>query len=253
MQDNTAIKVLNLSGGYDSTPILNRLNFEIKPGSFVAIAGPNGSGKSTLLKYLIHELKSKTSSIFLFEQDINNLKQKEIAKLISFEGQYIRCNEEFTVAQIVALGRYAYGDENSSEKLVEQSLRRVGILHLKDKLITRISGGEFQLAMLARTLCQNTEILALDEPVNNLDPNHQMLLLDLLSQLSHEGKTILCVLHDLNAILRHCTDCIIIKDGSIFADGKVEEIITEKTIKDVYDIDVQMIENPATKKKVILF
>ena len=253
MQDNTAIKVLNLSGGYDSNPILNSLNFEIKPGSFVAIAGPNGSGKSTLLKYLIHELKSKTSSIFLFEQDINNLKQKEIAKLISFEGQYIRCNEEFTVAQIVALGRYAYGDENSSETLVEQSLKRVGILHLKDKLITRISGGEFQLAMLARTLCQNTEILALDEPVNDLDPNHQMLLLDLLSQLSQEGKTILCVLHDLNAILRHCTDCIIIKDGSIFTSGKVEEIITEKTIKDVYDIDVQMIKNPTTGKKVILF
>ena len=252
MQDK-AISVKNLSGGYTEKPILKNLNFEIKAGSFVAIAGPNGSGKSTLLKYLIHELESKNSSIMLFDKEISQMRQREIAKLISFEGQYIRCNEEFTVSEAVALGRYAYGDENSSEKLVNEALERVGILHLKDKLITRISGGEFQLAMLGRTICQNTPILALDEPVNNLDPNHQIKLLNLLSELSKEGKTILCVLHDLNAILRHCTDCIIIKDGKIFANGKTEEVITEQTIKDVYNIEIQMIENPKSGKKVILF
>ena len=248
-----AISVKNLSGGYTAEPILKNLNFEIKAGSFVAIAGPNGSGKSTLLKYLIHELESKNSSIMLFDKEISQMRQREIAKLISFEGQYIRCNEEFTVSEAVALGRYAYGDENSSEKLVNEALERVGILHLKDRLITCISGGEFQLAMLGRTICQNTPILALDEPVNNLDPNHQIKLLNLLSELSKEGKTILCVLHDLNAILRHCTDCIIIKDGKIFANGKTEEVITEQTIKEVYDIEIQMIENPESGKKVILF
>lgn len=252
MQDK-AISVKNLSGGYTEKPILKNLNFEIKAGSFVAIAGPNGSGKSTLLKYLIHELGSKNTSIMLFDKEISQMRQREIAKLISFEGQYIRCNEEFTVSEAVALGRYAYGDENSSEKLVKEALERVGILHLKDRLITRISGGEFQLAMLGRTICQNTPILALDEPVNNLDPNHQIKLLNLLSELSKEGKTILCVLHDLNAILRHCTDCIIIKDGKIFANGKTEEVITEQTIKDVYNIEIQMIENPESGKKVILF
>ena len=252
MQDK-AISVKNLSGGYTEKPILKNLNFEIKAGSFVAIAGPNGSGKSTLLKYLIHELGSKNTSIMLFDKEISQMRQREIAKLISFEGQYIRCNEEFTVSEAVALGRYAYGDENSSEKLVKEALERVGILHLKDRLITRISGGEFQLAMLGRTICQNTPILALDEPVNNLDPNHQIKLLNLLSELSKEGKTILCVLHDLNAILRHCTDCIIIKDGKIFANGKTEEVITEQTIKDVYNIKIQMIENPESGKKVILF
>ena len=252
MQDK-AISVKNLSGGYTEKPILKNLNFEIKAGSFVAIAGPNGSGKSTLLKYLIHELESKNSSIMLFDKEISQMRQREIAKLISFEGQYIRCNEEFTVSEAVALGRYAYGDENSSEKLVNEALERVGILHLKDRLITRISGGEFQLAMLGRTICQNTPILALDEPVNNLDPNHQIKLLNLLSELSKEGKTILCVLHDLNAIFRHCTDCIIIKDGKIFANGKTEEVITEQTIKDVYNIEIQMIGNPKSGKKVILF
>ncbi len=253
MSSKYAVSTSNLSGGYDSIKILDSLNFKIKSGSFVAIAGPNGSGKSTLLKYLIHELESKNASIMLFDQEINQMKQREIAKLISFEGQYIRCNEEFTVGQIVAFGRYPYGDENSSQALVEKALKRVGIYKLKDNLITQISGGEFQLAMLARTICQNTDILALDEPINNLDPNHQIMLLNLLSELSQEGKTIICVFHDLNAILRHCTDCIIIKEGKIFASGKTSEIITKENIKSIYEIDVQMIENPTTGKKVILF
>ena len=253
MPSNPAVKVSNLTGGYGNEKILDKLNFEIKAGSFVAIAGPNGSGKSTLLKYLIHELEAKGSSIMLFDKEINQMKQKEIAKLISFEGQYIRTSDDFTVSEAVALGRYAYGDINSSSPLVEEALKQVGILNLKDRLITRISGGEFQLAMLARTICQNTDILALDEPVNNLDPNHQLVLLNLLSQLSQEGKTIICVLHDLNAILRHCNECIIIKDGTIFSSGKVSEIITAQKIKEIYGIDVQMLENPVTGKKVILF
>lgn len=248
-----AISAKNLSGDYGVTKVLNNLNFEIKAGSFVAIAGPNGSGKSTLLKYLIHELEAKDASILLFDKEIDKMRQREIAKLISFEGQYIRCTEQFTVAETVALGRYAYGDEKSSDLLVRAALERVGILHLKDRLITQISGGEFQLAMLARTICQNTQILALDEPVNNLDPNHQMLLLNLLSELSKEGKTVLCVLHDLNAIFRHCTDCMIIKNGSLFSYGKVEQVLTEQTIKEVYNIEVNIVENPKTKKKVILF
>lgn len=253
MPSDSAISVSNLNGGYGSEKILKHLNMEIKKGCFLAIAGPNGSGKSTFLKYLIHQLQAQDASILLFDKDLNQMRQREIAKLISFEGQYSHFSEAFTVAETVALGRYAYGDENTSSSLVDEALKRVGILNLKNRLITQISGGEFQLVMLARTICQNTGILALDEPVNNLDPNHQLLLLNLLSELSQEGKTIICVLHDLNAILRHCTDCMLIKEGKIFASGTVQEILTVENIKKIYGIDVQMIENPVTGKKVILF
>ena len=253
MSTDTAVRVSNLSGGYETEKVLDNLNFTIKKGSFVAIAGPNGSGKSTLLKYLIHELESKNPSIFLFDNDINKMRQREIAKNIGFEGQYVRCNEAFTVAEAVALGRYAYGDENSCDLRVEMALKRVGIWHLRDRLITRISGGEFQLAMLARTICQDTDILALDEPANNLDPNHQLLLLNLLSELAQEGKTIICVLHELNAILNYCTECIIVKEGKLFASGLVAQVITKENLKTVYGIEVQMLENPATGKKIVVF
>ena len=246
-----AITIRNLCGGYEGSNIIRNLSLEIASGGFTAIAGPNGAGKSTLLKYLIKELRCPDDSVALFDSDINSMRQKELARLISFQGQYLPNNDDFTVREAVALGRYAYGDISRSEAEVENALYLTGIEHLGEKLITRISGGEFQLAMLARTICQNARILALDEPANNLDPKHQTMLLDLLSKLSHEGKTVVCVMHDLNAILRSCSQCILMKEGQVFAHGETSEVLTRENIKEVYDIDVEILEQNG--KSVILF
>ena len=246
-----AISIRNLCGGYEENRILRDLSLEIASGGFTAIAGPNGAGKSTLLKYLIRELRCDDGSVFLCGSDINTMRQKQIAKLISFQGQYLPKNDDFTVREAVALGRYAYGDISSSNEEINNALRLTGIEHLADKLITRISGGEFQLAMLSRTICQNARILALDEPANNLDPRHQKMLLDLLSKLSGEGRTVVCVMHDLNAILRNCTRCILMKDGKVFAYGDTKAVLTKENIREVYDIDVEILEQSG--KTVILF
>ena len=245
-----AISIRNLCGGYEENRILRDLSLEIASGGFTAIAGPNGAGKSTLLKYLIRELRCDDGSVFLCGSDINTMRQKQIAKLISFQGQYLPKNDDFTVREAVALGRFAYGDVSNSNAEVENALRLTGIEHLSDKLITRISGGEFQLTMLARTICQNARILALDEPVNNLDPRHQKMLLDLLSKLSGEGRTVVCVMHDLNAILRNCTRCILMRDGQVFAHGNTEDVLTEENIREVYEIEVEILEKDG--KRVIL-
>ena len=238
-----AIRISGLSGGYDDNRIFNDLFLTIPQGGFIAIAGPNGAGKSTLLKHLIKELKSPDKSVFIMENDINSMRQREIAKLISFQSQYNPKGDEFTVREAVALGRFTYGDVSSSDQKVRQALEITGIIHLADKYITRISGGEFQLAMLARTICQDTGILALDEPVNNLDPRHQKMLLTLLSKLATEGKTIICVLHDLNAILWNCTKCILLDKGSVFAYGETKSVLTTENIKAVYGIDAEIIEH----------
>lgn len=238
-----AIRISGLSGGYDDNRIFNDLFLTIPQGGFIAIAGPNGAGKSTLLKHLIKELKSPDKSVFIMENDINSMRQREIAKLISFQSQYNPKGDEFTVREAVALGRFTYGDVSSSDQKVRQALEITGISHLAGKYITRISGGEFQLAMLARTICQDTGILALDEPVNNLDPRHQKMLLTLLSKLATEGKTIICVLHDLNAILWNCTKCILLDKGSVFAYGETKSVLTTENIKAVYGIDAEIIEH----------
>lgn len=248
---DTAISIRNLCGGYDESTIIRQLSLEVDAGGFTAIAGPNGAGKSTLLKYLIKELRCPDKTVTLFDTDVNSTRQKELARLISFQGQYLPKNDDFTVREAVALGRYAYGDIASNNAEIENALRLTGIEHLSEKLITQISGGEFQLAMLSRTICQNARILALDEPINNLDPKHQKMLLDLLSELSLQGKTIICVLHDLNAILRSCTRCILMKDGQVFAHGDTETVLTKENIREVYGIDVEILQHSG--KRVILF
>lgn len=245
------IRIKDLCGGYEENQVIKKLSLVVNKGGFTAIAGPNGAGKSTLLKYLIKELGCPQDTVFIEKRDIRQISQIEIAKLISFQGQYVPRSEDFTVREAVALGRFSYGDVDRNTEEVDRALDLCGISGLSDKYITRISGGEFQLAMLARTICQNSDILALDEPINNLDPKHQIMLLNLLRELADKGKTVLCVMHDLNAILRSCDKCILLKDGSIFSYGETKSVITEDNIKAVYGIDVQIINHQG--KSVIVF
>lgn len=246
-----AVRISGLSGGYEDNRIFNDLSLSVAQGGFIAIAGPNGAGKSTLLKHLIRELRSPDGTVFLMERDINSMRQREIAKLISFQSQYNPKGDEFTVKEAVALGRFTYGDVNSSDAKVMSALEMTGIAHLADKYITRISGGEFQLAMLARTICQDTQMIALDEPVNNLDPRHQIALLRLLRRLADEGRTIICVLHDLNAILQNCDRCILLNDGKVFAYGCTDDVLTEENIRKLYRIDAEIIHHNG--KRTIIF
>lgn len=250
MSEN-AVSIRSLSGGYVDNRLFENLSLEIAQGGFTAIAGPNGAGKSTLLRHLIKELKSQDRTVFLMGSDINTMRQREIARLISFQSQYNPRGDEFTVREAVALGRFTYGDVESSGDKVDSALEMTGISHLADKYITRISGGEFQLAMLARTICQDTEILALDEPVNNLDPRHQKALLELLRNLSNRGKTVICVLHDLNAILWNCDRCILLQNGSVFAQGKTDDVLNEGNIRELYGINAEIIHHNG--KRTIVF
>lgn len=246
-----AVRISGLNGGYEDNRIFNDLTLSVSQGGFIAVAGPNGAGKSTLLKHLIKELRSPDGTVFLMENDINSMRQREIARLISFQSQYNPKGDEFTVREAVALGRFTYGDVDSSDAKVMAALGMTGISHLADKYITRISGGEFQLAMLARTICQDTQIIALDEPVNNLDPRHQIALLRLLRKLADEGRTIICVLHDLSAILQNCDRCILLESGKVFAYGNTDDVLTEENIRKLYGIDAQIIHHNG--KRIILF
>ena len=250
MPDN-AVSIRNLSGGYDDNRLFDGLSLDIAQGTFTAIAGPNGAGKSTLLRHLIKELRSRDRTVFLMGSDINTMRQREIARLISFQSQYNPRGDEFTVREAVALGRFTYGDVNTSDDKVDAALRTAGIAHLADKYITRISGGEFQLAMLARTICQDTDILALDEPVNNLDPRHQKALLKLLRHLADSGRTVICVLHDLNAILWNCDRCILLQSGEVFAHGSTDDVLNEENIRSLYGIDAEIIHHNG--KRTIVF
>ena len=250
MTENS-VQIASLNGGYDEKTVIRDLNLTIGRGSFTAIAGPNGAGKSTLLKHLIKELPAESGRILLDGNDIASMRQREIAGLISFMGQNTPRTNDFTVREAVSLGRFSEGDVDPHSPKVDRALKLTGTEHLADKIITRISGGEFQLVMLARTICQDTGIIALDEPVNNLDPRHQILLLDLLGKLASEGRTIICVLHDLNAVLRSCSRCLLLENGRIFAYGDTKDVVTEENIRKLYSIEAKIIQDNG--KSVVLF
>lgn len=232
-----ALKICNLSCGYEDKTVLKNINLDISNGTFTAIAGPNGSGKSTLLKVLIKELKAEYDDIQIIGQSIDSFSRKELAKQVGFVGQNSIKDYEFTVREIIGLGRYCHSDIENSKEEVDKALKAVGIEHLAGKLITNISGGELQLTMLARAVCQNTRILLLDEPQNNLDPYHQVLIMRLLADMVANGKTVICVMHDLNSIIQWCDSVILLKDGKVFDIGKTNEVLTKENIKSVYNVD----------------
>ena len=232
-----AVRISSLYGGYKEKLILKDINLEFQKGTFTALCGPNGAGKSTLLKYLIKELKPQSGEIHIFGKDIRTYKQKELAQKLSFVGQNTRTEYEFTVEQLVSLGRFCHDERTQNSEIAVKAMEKCGILHLKDKLVTRISGGEMQLAMLSRALCQDTEMIILDEPVNNLDPAYQIRLMNILKSLSAEGKAVVAVLHDLSLALNWSENAVIIKDGSVFAYGRTQNVITEENIRGAYGLD----------------
>lgn len=247
------VSINSLIGGYENKNIFELLNLDFKKGSFTAIAGPNGSGKSTLLKYLIKELKTSKGHIEINDFDVCDLSQNQIAQNLSLVSQRLNNDYEFTIRELVQMGRFCHKDEKTNKEIVDYALNKVGIKHLENQLITQISGGELQLAMLARAICQQSPIMLLDEPINNLDPSHELKLLNLLIELKKQKKTIICVLHDLNAILNYCDQCIIIKDGTVLAGGKTDNVLTEKNIKEAFGIESEIISLSRDRKLLTFY
>ncbi len=233
--------IINLKkGGYSDKTILKEIESSIEKGKFTAIAGPNGSGKTTLLRYLIKELKTENNSVFIDNKDINRYSREELARKISFLGQYSTLDQDFSVRETVSFGRYCHKDMKSAGILVDKAIDTVGIRTIADYPVTRISGGEFQLVMLARVLCQDSDIILLDEPSNNLDPKHMLLLMDILKKETEKGKTVIAVLHDLNSILNYADNTILLKNGTIFAQGLTKKMINPENIQSVFEVNCEI-------------
>ena len=183
------IKLENFSTGYKNKIIIDSINLSINSGEWLGIIGANGSGKSTLIKGICRIIKPQKGKVFLRGKDINNLSNKSISQQISFLPQGINSNLSISVSDLVALGRSPYKNfwdfdlTKNDKSIIEESLKLVEILELKDCLLSEISGGQRQRAFLALALAQETEIIVLDEPTNYLDINHQIKFLQILKDL----------------------------------------------------------------------
>ena len=245
-----ALTTRKLTLAYDDTAIIQTLDLAIPAGKITVLVGPNGCGKSTLLKGLGRLLKPKNGLVYLDNASIFKLPTKVVAKQLGLLPQGPMAPEGLTVRDLVAQGRYPHQSwlqqwSEEDERQVEAALAITELQDLATRPIDSLSGGQRQRAWIAMTLAQNTQILLLDEPTTFLDLAHQIEVLDLLYDLNQrEGRTIVMVLHELNQACRYGDHLIALKAGQVYAQGNPQTIMTETLVKEVFDLDCRIVEDP---------
>ena len=225
--------------------VLGPLDLEIAAGSFVGILGPNGSGKTTLLRALLGGVPPSAGEILLEGQPVREYRAAQLARMIGVVPQQFNLDFTFTVEEMVAMGRYAHGGRGEAnaggaadDAVVAAALLATGVTPLAGRPVTELSGGERQRALIAQTLAQETPVLLLDEPLNNLDLNHQLEIMQLLCSLHASGRTVAVVLHDLNIAAQYCEELVLLDGGQLAARGKATDILDPRLILEVFRVRV---------------
>jgi iron complex transport system ATP-binding protein len=245
------ITAQSLSLAYDKQTIVHELNLSIEAGTITALIGPNGCGKSTLLRGLSRLLMPTKGAVHLEGQDIHRMKAKELAQKLGILPQSPIAPEGLTVYELVAQGRYPHQSwfqqwSKEDEALVQEALRITNLAMFAERPVDTLSGGQRQRAWIAMALAQETATLLLDEPTTYLDLAYQLDVLDLLADLNEQGRTIVMVLHDLNQAARYADRLIALRGGQIVAQGSAEEVMTPETLKQVFGLNAQIIQDPIT-------
>lgn len=252
------LKINHLNFSYSVDPFIESISLSIKEGEYVGIIGPNGSGKSTLIKLIAGILNPLDGDILVNGENISKLARRLIARKLAYVPQNIEMSFNFTVQEVVAMGRFPhegnlFEKDPHSQSLVEEALQKTRLRHLKDRNFTDLSGGEKQRAVIASALAQQTKLLLLDEPTSALDLRHQQEIYRLLKQLCEdERKTVVVVTHDINLAAQYCDRLILLNDGKIVRDGTPEEVLKFPIIEEVYGVKVYIDINPFTKSLYIL-
>ncbi len=249
------MQVVDLSYSNNGKKILEDICLNIAKGEFIGVIGPNGSGKSTLLKNLYLSLKPDSGVVMLDGADLFKMKVKKVATILGVLGQENEISFDFTVEEIVAMGRSPHKrlfeiETQLDHDIVAQALTKTNMVEKGEQNFSTLSGGEKQRVLIARLLAQQTDFLLLDEPTNHLDINFQLQVFDLVKGL---GVTVLSAIHDLNIAALYCDRIYVLKEGRIYKTGNPEEILTSKLIFDVYGIKADVIVHPITNKISITY
>lgn len=239
------LEIKEVRCGYDNKEIVKGVSFSVKRGNNLCIVGPNGCGKSTLLKSIANLLEYK-GTIKLDSKEISKLTRKDLAKNVALMTQASNIYFPYTVYETVALGRYAHLKgvfsriNKEDDEIILKSITNVGLIDIKDKLISELSGGQLQRVYLARAFAQNPDVILLDEPTNHLDLKYQIEMLDYLNKWTKENnKIVVAVLHDLNLVQTFGEKVVMMNDGKIISSGTPKEVLSGEKLKEVYGVDVK--------------
>jgi iron complex transport system ATP-binding protein len=237
----------------ESEAVLKDLSCLILSGRVLGILGPNGSGKSTLLKLLARVYQPQKGAIEILGESLSGLSQLNVAKRVALVPQETLQVFPFTIAEMVLMGRSPHHQgwggwhwEDSQDWAVAQNaMEELDVAHLGNRLVTEVSGGERQRAVIARALVQEPQILLLDEPTAFLDLHHQLDIARIIKRLNRErGLTVILVSHDLNLASQYCDQVLMLNHGRLAAMGSPQTVITPKVIEAVYGCSVLVDRHP---------
>lgn len=252
------LKVKDFKVGYDEKVIVKDFNLHVKKGDMITIIGPNGSGKSTVLKTIGRLLKPIGGDVYLDGKLLWNMKNKEIAQEMACLSQHNNAPKDMTIRKLISFGRNPHKGwlqslNKEDEEIISWTIEKTNLKHIENKKIVSTSGGERQRAWIAMALAQKPKILLLDEPTTYLDINNQIEILELVKELNEKlNLTVIMVLHDLNQAAKYSNKVVVLKNGQVKAMGKPEEILNEKLIRDVYNVDMNVLKNQFGEKLIFI-
>lgn len=252
-------RIKNLSFSYEDNKVIDKISLCLEPGRFYGIIGPNGCGKSTLLDLLTGQIRPAAGSVVFMGKDISEYSKKELSRLIALVPQNFYINFAFTAWEIVLMGRYPHIPRFSAPasedlEIVAGIMAKTGTARFQNRFITELSGGERQRVVFARALAQDADVLILDEATSNFDINHSMGMLNLAAEgVEKNGKTVITVLQDINLAAIFCEYLIFIKNGQVAAYGKTNEILSENTIKSVFNVNAKVYQDSYSNSRQVVF
>ncbi len=242
------LQVDNISIEIGKKQIVRDISLLVNDHQFVGILGPNGCGKSTFLKSIYKVISPKSGFVRLGDMDVLIEKSRKVARHLGVVGQFNEISFDFTVEQMVMMGRTPHKKLLESEakkdyQIVEDALAKVNLLSYKDRSFLTLSGGEKQRVILARVMAQEPKFLILDEPTNHLDVRYQLEIIKIVKQIKIGT---LAALHDLTLAGAYCDYLYLLKNGSIVTSGKPKHVLTKKNIEFVFDVECEIYNNPVT-------
>jgi iron complex transport system ATP-binding protein len=244
-----------VSVSLDGAHLIRDLSLTVGPREIVGLIGPNGSGKTTALRCVYRALRPTGGAVRLDGEDLTSLSLRASARKVAALTQEGNTDLDFTVAEIVALGRAPHLRGNQAlsareHELCHQAMERMDVLHLAGRGVLSLSGGERQRVLVARALVQEPQVLILDEPTNHLDLHHQ---LRLLAMLRGVGMSVLVTLHDLNLAASACDRLAVLSKGRLVTSGPAQEVLTESLLRDVFGVAVKVVPHPLTEIPQVLY
>lgn len=252
------IKVEQIQVGYHEKIIIEELDLEIPLGKTTIIIGPNGCGKSTFLKALGRILEIKRGAIYLNSTEIHKMPTRELARKMAILPQSPTAPEGITVEELVSYGRYPYQKglgklKEEDRQIVRWAISSTGLEEIRAQSVDSLSGGQRQRVWIAMALAQQTDIILLDEPTTYLDMAYQLEILELLDELNKKhGSTIIMVSHDLNLAAKFAHFMVALRQGKIICAGEVQEVMTREVLKEVYQIDANIVVDPDCNRPICL-